>query len=302
MEQTGRAAIAAMRERGYDMSVICNGASGYYGRFGYALGWPETDIVIQTADLPVAPPEVRLGECATEQRADFVALYNNENATVTGTAVRPTFPRGKHPGNGRGVYWTGAGGATGGYIFYDVHEPTNTLWHDDSAGDVEQRLRVLGTLARQLSCAQVRFERLPCRSAIGQRLRQLSCCVEEKFVRDGGWMLRIINLRSLLEQLAPELERRLAGSYLASWSGKLLLASADERALLQIEQGCIRVAPPAAAPHALLAGGTLAQFVIGTDAPEELAANVAVQLRGEAARLLAVLFPAQRPQMSNDDL
>jgi hypothetical protein len=302
MTQTGRAAVAAMRAQGYDMSLVCNGTSGYYGRFGYVFGWPELDFVIKTEDLPAAPLDLELCACATEQRADLVALYNRENETITGTAVRPTFPHGKHPGNGRGYFWTGERGATSGYIFFDIHEPSNTLWHDDSAGDVEQRLRVLGALARRHNCAQVRFERLPYRSAIGWRLRRLSCRVEAKYTQDGGWMVQIINLSSLFEKLVPELARRLDGSHLAGWRGGLLVIGAGQQIMLKIDQGQIQVAPPSETAHVLDAGDALAQLVIGSEAPDEIAATTPIGLSGDAGQLLQALFPAQNPQMSNDDL
>jgi predicted acetyltransferase len=302
MTQIGHAAVAAMRAQGYDLSVVCNGTERYYGRFGYVLGWPEHDLVVQTEDLPAEPPDVALHECATEQRLDFAALYNRENEIVTGTAVRPTFPYGKHPGNGRGLYWTDERGATAGYIFFDVHEPSSTLWHDDSAGDVEQRLRLLGALARRLGCTQVRCERLAYRSALGRRLRRLNCRAEAKYVQGGGWMVQIINLKALLEKLAPELERRLAESRLTGWHGDLLVVGSDEQATLAIECGRTRVAPPRDSPHVLRAGAALAQLVVGTDAPDELAATAPIELSGDAGMLLPALFPAQNPQMSNDDL
>jgi predicted N-acetyltransferase YhbS len=302
MTRTGRAAVAAMRAQGYDLSVVCNGTERYYDRFGYVLGWPEQDFVVQTPDLPDEPLDFEPLSCPTEQRLDFTALYNRENATVTGTAVRPTYPHGKHPGNGRGLYWTDERGVTAGYMFFDVHEPSSTLWHDDSAGDVEQRLRLLGALARQLGCAQIRCERLGYRSALGRRLRQLNCRAESKYVQGGGWMIQILNLTSLLEHIVPELERRLAGSWLAGWRGDLLLIGDDQQATLAIDGGRVRVQPPRESSHVLRAGPALAQLVVGTDAPDELVATASIGLEGDAGLLLLALFPAQNPQMSNDDL
>jgi predicted N-acetyltransferase YhbS len=302
MAQTGQAAVAAMRAQGYDLSLICNGTAGYYGRFGYVFAWPEVDFVIQTEHLPAQPLDFELRSCATEQRADFAALYNHENEIVTGTAVRPTFPHGKHPGNGRGYFWADASGGTGGYIFCDVHEPSSTLWHDDSAGDVGQRLRALGELARRNGCAQARFERLPYHSAMGRQLRRLSCRIESKYVQDGGWMARIVNLPSLFQKLAPELARRLSRSDLAGWSGELLVAGSGEAITLSVDRGRVRVAPAVDSPHAIEAGDALAQLAIGVDSPDAIVEGGSIRLRGDAGRLLAALFPAQHPQMSNDDL
>ncbi|HET9222473.1 MAG TPA: hypothetical protein VFO07_08215, partial [Roseiflexaceae bacterium] len=140
------------------------------------------------------------------------------------------------------------------------------------------------------------------RSALGRRLRRLNCRAEAKYVQSGGWMVRIVNLWSLLEKLAPELERRLARSRLTSWRGELLIVGDDQHAALAIGGGRVQVVAPRESPHVLRAGPALAQLVVGTDAPEELVATGSIELSGDAGLLLSALFPAQNPQMSNDDL
>jgi hypothetical protein len=115
-------------------------------------------------------------------------------------------------------------------------------------------------------------------------------------------MVRIVNLVSLLEKLAPELERRLARSRLAGWRGELLVIGDDQQATLMIDGGHVRVIAPRETSHVLRAGPALAQLVVGTDAPDELVATASIELAGDASLLLPALFPAQNPQMSNDDV
>ena len=105
MTATAQASLAAMHTAGYDLSLVCNATEGFYGRLGYLFAWPEHDFLIDVAHLPSEASDVALVAVQPSQRADFAALYNRDHAQITGTAVRPTFARGKHPGNRRGVCW-----------------------------------------------------------------------------------------------------------------------------------------------------------------------------------------------------
>jgi predicted acetyltransferase len=144
MPRTIEASMEAMRENGYDLSIICNAVERYYDRFGYIVAWPETHYYVSTDDLPTARPTVRLRKFNTRHRAEMADLYNSENDHVTGTVVRPTFLRTKEPGDLLGYLMLDDNGAVVGYVIYDVINRDTVLWHADSAGDPEQRLRVIG--------------------------------------------------------------------------------------------------------------------------------------------------------------
>jgi hypothetical protein len=125
--------------------------------------------------------------------------------------------------------------------------------------------------------------------------------------QEQGYVVRVVDLPALFEKLAPELGRRLAASPLAGWSGDLALATADERIVLGIERGRVevregRAAVRPAAPNAIEGGPELAQLVVGGEAPLETVLGAGTALRGEAGRLLDVLFPPQHPQMDNQAL
>lgn len=305
MTGTAQSSLKAMYEMGYDLSVVCNAVERYYERLGYVLGWPNTDLVIKTEQLPTEPLAVEIQLDTNDQRAEFAALYNRDNATMTGTAVRPTFPHGKHPGNGQSARWNDRHGSLSGYILFDINEASRTLWIDDSGGDPGQRLQVLGTLARQFDCAQARCERLSPRSNLGRLLRTQGCSVESAYTQGGGWMVQIINLQPLFNHLAPELERRLARANLSGWRGDVLLQASDGNVILHIDQGRVSIDAASAmteTPHVIAAGNTLAQLIVGTYTPDELQDTGRVAARGDGGWLLPILFPAQDPQMSNDDL
>ncbi len=166
MTQTTWASIAAMRSQGYDISVLCNAIPNYYDRFGYVFAWPELDYTVKTADLPAQLPDFEIKEFDSREpgeslRGTMIDLYNRQNEMVTGTAVRPTYRRGKVPGDNQGYCWSDIGGHLKGYILGGPSPKHNTFWHEDSAGDPAEILQVLAMLARQEGLEAVRFHRLP---------------------------------------------------------------------------------------------------------------------------------------------
>ncbi|MGH2369608.1 MAG: GNAT family N-acetyltransferase, partial [Chloroflexota bacterium] len=226
--QTASASIDAIRPRGYDLSVAF-GNEPFFSDLGYTFGWRELMWFVRTSDLPAQAPTFDLQPFEPVHRDDLAALYNQEHDTLTGTAVRPTYLRNKHPGDFQGYLWTGEDGAPAGYVIVGPEATRgwrnpatvganhrgyeSLLWHDESAGDPEARLRVLGMLARQLGCAEVAFDRLHYLSPLGRRVRQMRCRIAQQY---RAYVLRIVNLPSLFEKLAPVLSQRLSASPLAN--------------------------------------------------------------------------------------
>jgi predicted acetyltransferase len=301
MPSTIRASLDAMRRNGYDLSIVCNAIANYYTNFGYASAWPEHDVTVRIRDLPREAPDHRLHRFTPHHRPDLAELYNAENATLTGTVVRPTFLRTKEPGDLYGYTW-GADGAIRGYVVYDIVSNGRAVWHYDSAGDPNERLRVLASIARREDCDEVRFNRLHPQSAIAREIRMLNSTTEETYRPTGGWMVRVINLRSLFEKLAGELARRLACSHLAGWRGNLLISGHDEQVLLSIDRSRVEVLPPQDSEHHIRGGEAIARLVIGSAEPDELVQAHNMELTGDGMGLAKVLFPAQHPQMGNADL
>jgi predicted N-acetyltransferase YhbS len=304
MPKTIWASIEAMRHAGYDLSIVANAVERYYERFGWRAAWPETHYFIAPGDLPAQRPGLRLHRWNTRHRPVLADLYNAENDRLTGTAVRPTFLRTKEPGELHGYLMLDPAGAVVGYIIYDIVSRGSALWHYDSAGDPDERLRALGMLARKLGVDEVRFNRLHHHSPLAQRLRARNCYAETRYAPSGGWMIQVVNLRALFEKLAPELSRRISCSHLSTWRGDLLIATSHERITLQINNAAISVAPPGAEPpeHAIEGGEEIALLVMGTESPAEIASSSSTTLKGAAADLLPILFPKQYPQMGNADL
>lgn len=305
MPKTIWSSIEAMRKAGYDLSIVANAVERYYERFGWRVAWPETHYFIAPDDMPAEKPSVRLRKWNTRYRPILSGIYNAENMGLTGTAVHPTFLRTKEPGELNGYLMLDSAGVVVGYIIYDVVSRGSALWHYDSAGDPDERLRALGMIARKLDVDEVRFNRLHHFSLLARRLRALNCYSETRYAPSGGWMIQVINLSTLFEKLAPVLSARLAQSHMLNWRGDLLIATRNERIALHIDSSDVSVTSPSPGTdtaHAIEGGEEIALMVMGTEVPTEIALSAATMLKGDAPQLLEVLFPKQYPQMGNADL
>lgn len=299
MVKTGQASLAAMRQAGYDLTVL-NGIEGYYERFGYIFAWPKTNFYVKTENLPSS--ELELETFTPGHREDLAEIYNRQHTGITGTAVRPTFHGFKWPDEFCGYAWRDAAGKTVGYLIGSKGASSYPFDCVDAAGEPELVLQALGKLARQWRYHEIQFDRLPYRSPLARQLRQLPCTFEALYPKSGGYLVQIVNLPSLMMKLCSVFEERLRGSYLSDWQGNLSIVTPDETVMLAIDRSKVRVLPSGETGHVLRCGKALAQLVVGTENPEEIAAASGMELSGDAGVLIVVLFPEQHPQLSVVDL
>jgi len=298
--RTAPVAMQAMRDARYDLSILF-GRRDYYGKLGYVRAWNETTWTVPVADLPKEPPALSARAFSPDRCGEeWNALYNRENARLTGTAVRPTYQR--HDLSGHKSYaWRDAAGKLTGYVIVKPgHERMECF---EFAGDVEQVLRVLGKLGRKWNCRSVEFGTLHYEHPLCKRIRRGDCSRRENFVRCGRAMVRTINLASTLGKMAGELSRRLKRSPLATWRGDLRITDAREAVTLRIARGVVTVpAAPKRKPAGVIRGGDeIAQFLIGTTEPGETVDAYGTRVTCEARQLLPILFPNQHPTLGNAD-
>jgi predicted N-acetyltransferase YhbS len=300
MDQTARAALGAMRGAGYDMTLLF-GIDDFYQRFGYVRAWSPTSFWVRARDLPADAPTLPVSRFAPRPRPDLADLYNRCHAAVTGTAVRPTYPKRPNPWSqpGAGYLWRGSEGRPAGYVI--VRGRGDRLVCIEYCGSADQALRTLAMVARRQHCQEVGFETIPYNSELARRLRRGTCRIETHCRRNGGPLIHLLNLPAAAEKLTGEWSRRLKASCLADWRGKLLLSGAREQVVLAIGDGKVTTAGAAKTAHRIAGGEALVQLLIGTDDPDEVIEASAMRVSGEARRLAQVLFPAQHPQLAEMD-
>ena len=306
LEQAAAAAVGAMREAGYDLAVAFDD-DVLWLRHGFTRGWRALFWRVAMADLPAgAVPE--LESIDAMHRDDLAAAYNATHCELTGTVRRPTYRQNKHPGLFKLYRWN-AGGDTIGYVSVDPEPSNGCLWVDEVAGDAGECLTVLRSIASNLGCDELLFDRPHYRSAVGVMLRQLSSCRLATGTRLGKarwYLIRIVDLKSTMTRLASTLRRRLLASELADWRGTVAIQvrddDTDEGVTLTVQDSGVKVRSGTIGRNAIAGGQAIAQLLLGTEDPAEIVAVNGIALQGDAKRLLPVLFPPQHPQMENQAL
>jgi predicted N-acetyltransferase YhbS len=295
MSRLFRATVDSMRQGGYDMSILF-GIPDFYHRFGYVRAWAQTRHIVMPADLHPRGDPPRLRGFSPRARKDLDAMYNRQHATLTGTAVRPTYQRNRRPKQWRGFSWSKPSGKIAGYVV--VIREAGRLICVEVCGPTEEALAALAGLARRWRATEICFDCLPHSHPIAKRVRLGSCRLEVNYSRSGGPMVRTVDLRGVLTKLSGELWRRLQNSHLAQWRGKILIADGQAKAVLTVGDAGVTVGQGAAAPHAIRGGSEIAQLLLGTDEPMEIVGTNRIRLTGRGEDLLGILMPNQHPMLN----
>jgi predicted acetyltransferase len=294
LRKTAKVALDALSESDYDISLLF-GIPNLYERFGYRRAWTCLNATIETRRILTETKIGRVERCRSGARADLAALYNRENASLTGTAVRPVFPFG-NPLVECEVYLWKRHQQVAGFVF--VGGTGNTLEVRSWAGEPEVILTVVKRLAVVRGISSIQFEWIHYQSRLSRFLRRQDCEFKRDYRSSGGPMVRIVSLQRFATRLRPELEDRLKKSYLSSWRGDVLLESGDEAVTLRIDHAKIEIAAAVSAPNSISGGEAVAQLLFGTDDPSETVEEGRLQLRGHAKVLVPVLFPDEHPALS----
>jgi hypothetical protein len=294
LRQTANATLDALRDSDYDVSLLF-GIPNFYEQFGYRRAWTFLNVTIESHQISTETIPGKLERCRSAARADLATLYNRENASLTGTAVRPVFPLGNPLVESDAYLWK-QHQQVAGFVF--VGSVGNTLEIRSWAGDPEAILAVVRRLARARGLATIRFRWIHYQSKLSRFLRRQSCDFKSDYCSSGGPMIREISLERFARRLLPEFEQRLKDSYLSDWCGDLFLDDSQEAVTLRIKQGQIELLPGTRSENSISGGEAIVQLLFGTDDPQETIDAGGIRLRGQAKFLVPVLFPNEYPALS----
>jgi hypothetical protein len=299
MDITARAGIERAARAGYDLSVLF-GIGDFYHKFGYVRAWTPTVYRTGVDNLPLDAdaPEPQRGPYDPADKA-IQRIYNREHKGLTGSAVRPTYRSCIEWKQCERWSWKDKAGRLTGYVI--TAERGKDLHCLETGGKVQRALAVLGKIARTLGHREVCFPSLHEDHPTAHWLRAGNSHLQRQFIRSGGPMIRILNLRSVLGKLAPVLSARLGSSALAGWKGRLLISEGREKVVLDFHSSGAEVCDAGKADHAIRGDDHIAQLLIGTGSARETLDAAGIRLSGDADMLLPVLFPAQRPMLRELD-
>lgn len=301
------ASLSAMREAGYVHSLLF-GIQNYYDRFGYAQAWPGIAHACDVSALPQEKQRYKLVQTATTEalcgRGAVMRLYERENATRTGTAVRPVYRRAAVTGwrSKFNLHALQSKGQTKGYVIWHVRpddiEVIEAGGFTAPAVGPEQLMLAAGELARQSGRQRISLRALGLSHPLCQYLRGRDCHVNQQCSRAGGAMCAAVDLAGCLAAMEGELTDRLSNSVLRTFSGALNIDGLDQSASLVLRNGKARLDRSGArSGHRIVAGAAAARLVLGSASPDELAVQAGVKYGGRGLELARVLFPAQWPML-----
>lgn len=115
IERTVTSSLAAMNSPGYELAISFDDEAFWY-KHGFVFGWRALQWHVDVADLPDPSTNLVLHRFEPNHRDDLAHVYNETHQNLTGTVVRPTYLRNKHPEMFMGWYWTDSQGNPAGYI------------------------------------------------------------------------------------------------------------------------------------------------------------------------------------------
>jgi len=186
MGKTIRRCLELVLENNYDVSLLF-GIAHYYDRFGYVSAWVPSDYRVEGHLIGAGKPTHRIYKFAPRHRGDLATLYNRENATRTGTAVRPTYLKNQWPEKWSGYLWKDGRGKVIGYVI--VARQDGDLQCVECVGDDAEVLAVLATLRKRWALRDLRFKNLHYDSPLRKRITRRMCWERRRYIYTGGPMI-----------------------------------------------------------------------------------------------------------------
>jgi hypothetical protein len=297
MQQAASASFEAMRENGYDLSIL---RGRHYVKYGYARAWNYITYRLKPEEIPsftLKHPYLKLG---AEYISTMDSLYNEAHQAFSGTAVRPTY-RLKSVEDMSAYGWFENGKLTGYVRALPPEDEKDNLQCLEAVGDPQQALAVMSKLFKQGDYKTMTFFTLPAQHTLLQLIRSGNCIVENRYFATSGWRVKIINLRSTLEKVHPLLETRLKESHFENWKGQLLLDAGEQQVALDIANGKVLLTAGCPTEHCIHGGAGIGRLLIGSDEPAEVIRQECITCNGDAMELAHALFPNMYPMLSQWD-
>ncbi|MFW6145894.1 MAG: GNAT family N-acetyltransferase [Planctomycetota bacterium] len=287
-------ALRWMRHEGYDVSMLY-GIAGMYPKFGYAEAFPQVIWRVAVRDAETAPRGTyRVVDFdPTRHLRPVLKLYRATNAERTGVTLRDPkvwapFRLGRsYRSHGVVKCLCDGRGRVVGYLVHDSERAAEVIEAGWASPKVFGALLAAAADGAWAERAETIAFHLPPDDLFMRRARRYGLTCETTCRRDGGAMVRLINVPSALAKLADLLTAR------APAGMQLNLVTNLDTAALSRRRGNVTVSParlPGAAT-ARLPQWALAQLLYGYADAAELHADGVLKASKRVVDLVGMLFP-----------
>jgi predicted acetyltransferase len=298
--------VRYMIDQGYDVSMLF-GIDRFYTKFGYASCLPSHKQTVQTRDAEEACKEqygdqtYTLSALEPQDMDAVLALYNRNNAARMGTIVRY---REYFEKFSKGTWW---GVPPEGLVIKDQTDQVllayAVLDKTDRAVNVieiecsddalfSSMMAAFAERAIDKRCGHITFYQ-PRDHAFAEYAQRFGCKWEIECPKDGGGMMRILNLKSTFDKVRPELERRIAAAAVQVRNGSLAIVTDVGMVTVNLDQGTLALDfERRAEPDLFLSQDRLTQMLVGYRRPRDVLNDRDVRATGDVISWLDALFPA----------
>ncbi|HUU42350.1 MAG TPA: GNAT family N-acetyltransferase [Planctomycetota bacterium] len=302
--------VAWMRENGFDISMLF-GIPDFYWRWGFISTVASTTVEVPTPHAESVKRTSRPRRFRTRDLARAIRIFNRDNARRTGSTVRRKstwipWRIGLEWREPPEIWLYAARGRTVGTAGWCL-KPDAVQCCEVSAVDASAFggiLRHAADLAVRRRASSVVFH-VPRDHPFTDFCRDQGCRVSTQVPRAGGGMARIINQRTCLEKIAPELTQRLHESTLADWSGTVAIVTDLETTRLVVKRGVVRIDGDKGRGRADvrldLPQQRLTQLLFGFQPVSHLLSQTPTKLTGDTSGVVEALFPRQEATVWQSD-
>ncbi|MCD6405913.1 MAG: GNAT family N-acetyltransferase [Planctomycetes bacterium] len=292
-----------LQKGGYDVALLF-GIEHFYEKFDYAACGFEVRARVRTRDAERvlgADTPFNVRPFTSGDLEAIIPLFNRNNARRTLSVARDPetfrrYPHGSAFKHRPEIFVVEDGrGAFAGYAVTDAL-PASTIVCEAETGDPEALRAILAELVRtaiERRDGEIVFA-LPGDHLLVAMLRPLGCVVERTYRTTGGVMGRIISQDAFLGALAD--------AYSAGRASSVESTSLDVE--VETDLGVTKVSLPAAEAgtgRLKIPAATLFQVLTGFRDPREVALSDGVEISGDAAAFMELLFPENEPYMFSPD-
>ena len=311
MRQLMADSVTYMIERGYDVSMLF-GIPDFYTKFGYIACLPFFKCKVSTRDAEEAQKDAQPYPVRPSEAADMptvLDLYHANNADRVCSIVRDPeqftrFPKGSwYDASASGLLWHDSQGKLVAYA------ALNKSRYEVKVIEVEAVDRRLfptlmyefAKMAIERRCGDIAFY-MPPDHLFAEFAQRYGCKWKSEYPKNGGGMMRILNLDAFFAKVCPELSRRLAHSLLRKYTGTLQIETDLGTVTLAIDQDGVKLASPRWVDAVLeVPQDKLIQWMVGYRRTEDVLYDPDVTAPERIVPLLDALFPKGIPYVWSAD-
>lgn len=301
--QVLKASLALMQREGYDASFLY-GIPDFYHKFDFVTCMPQHDLALDTRAAECGEKRLNMRAARKGDYQAIARLYNRDSACRTASCVRDKRWNGFPMGSNFEVSCTtrvvvDTRDRIVGYVVYDDVEDRCRI--AELGG---QHIDVLHTLLNDMARRAVALRRenitlsLPPDHPFALFCRDYGCRVNTRYERCAGPMGRLINLRSFVEKMLPELTERWGANDRAQ---RLDIRTDIGHFALRWKGDTLRISDAATRGAVRLGQTALTQLFLGYRTPTSLHTSGELKASAAQLKLLEPLFPLQQAHMSWPD-